>query len=210
MRGAGAQRRLITGTSIALFVVAVMTATAVVAALSLLDTSAPVALTLTSDTLALLALALLALPAILVIRARDARRFVLGVLGAAVLWLLLWYPNLAALPLPSGIASLYQGLLPTWNWDFQFGVNTDPAFEGGLVDAGTLVIGGTSVLLVIGVALAARWWGRSDADEGSRAPERGGRARLGSGYEGTLTVSFVSGTAASPSPPPPPPLASSG
>ena len=158
------------------------------AALSFLDTSAPVALTLTSDTLALLALALLALPAILVIRARDARRFVLGVLGAAVLWLLLWYPNLAALPLPSGIASLYQGLLPTWNWDFQFGVNTDPAFEGGLVDAGTLVIGGTA-----SCSSSASPWRRAGGGAATRTKARDARRPrrsvrgLGSGYEGTLS-----------------------
>ena len=88
--------------------------------------------------LALLALLILSAAAILVLRARDARRFVLGVLGAAVLWLLLWYPNIAALPLPSGLAPLYQGLLPTWSWDFQFAVNTDPAFDSALVDSGTL------------------------------------------------------------------------
>jgi hypothetical protein len=151
--------------NVALASVAVMTAVGVVAALSFLDTSTPTAIVLTSDVLALLGLAILSLPALLVLRARDARRFVLGVLGAAILWFLLWYPNLAALPLPSAIASLYQGLLPTWNWDFQFAVNTDPAVEGGLLDAGTLVIGGTAILIVIGVALAARWWGRTDAEE---------------------------------------------
>jgi hypothetical protein len=142
-----------------------MTAVGVVAALSFLDTTSPTPVVLTSDVLALIGLAILALPALLVLRARDARRFVLGVLGAAVLWFLLWYPNLAALPLPSAIASLYQGLLPTWNWDFQFAVNTDPAVEGSLLDAGTLVIGGTAILVVIGVALAARWWGRVETDE---------------------------------------------
>ena len=58
------------------------------------------------------------------IRARDSRRFVLGVLAAALLWLLLWYPNISGLPLPAAFASLYQFLLPTWNWAFQFAVNT--------------------------------------------------------------------------------------
>jgi hypothetical protein len=155
---------------LALVVVATMTAVGVVAALTFLDTTSPVAVTLSSDLLALGALLLLVLPALLVLRARDARRFVLGVLGAAVLWLLLWYPNLAALPLPSSLATLYQGILPTWNWDFQFAVNTDPAVDGGLIDAGTVVIGVTTVLLVLGVALAARWWGRIEAAETSSTP----------------------------------------
>ena len=75
-------------------------------------------------------------PGVAVLRARDPRRFVLGVLAAAVLWLLLWYPNISGLPLPADFAHLYQGLLPTWNWDFQFSVNTDPASDGGIFDAG--------------------------------------------------------------------------
>jgi hypothetical protein len=162
----GARRRgTVTGINIGLIVVAVLTALGVVGALTFLDTDSPTPVTLTSDVLALIGLAVLALPAILVLRARDARRFVIGVLGAAVVWFLLWYPNLAALPMPSSIASLYQGLLPTWNWDFQFAVNTDPAVEGPLIDAGSLVIGGTAILVVVGVALAARWWGRPSEDD---------------------------------------------
>lgn len=168
-RGDADRRGIVTGINVALAAVAVLTAVGVVAALSLLDTASPTAVVVTSDVLALIGLAILALPAVLVLRARDARRFVLGVLGAAVLWFVLWYPNLAALPMPSAIASLYQGLLPTWNWDFQFAVNTDPAVDGALIDAGTLVIGGTALLLVIGVALAARWWGRPESEEVSSA-----------------------------------------
>ncbi len=142
-------------------VAALLTLAGVVAALALLDTGTTTAVTLSSDLLALLGLAVLALPAGLVLRARDPRRFVLGVLAAAVLWLLLFYPNLSGLPMPADLASLYQGLLPTWNWDFQFAVNTDPATGGGLVDAVTLVVASVSVIAVVGVALVARRWGRA-------------------------------------------------
>jgi hypothetical protein len=154
---------------LALVVVATLTFVGVVGALSFLDTSSPTPLTLTSDQLALIGMLALGVPAVIVLRARDPRRFVLGVLGAAVLWLLLWYPNLAALPLPSSIASLYQGLLPTWLWDFQFAVNMDPAIEGGMVDAGTIVVGATAALLVAGAALAARWWGDVGTRESDEA-----------------------------------------
>jgi hypothetical protein len=139
--------------------VALLTLGGVVAALLLLDTTTTTSLTLTSDLLALLGLAVLALPAWLVLRARDPRRFVLGVVGAALLWLLLFYPNLSGLPMPSDLATLYQGLLPTWNWDFQFAVNTDPAMVGGVVDAGTLMVGAVTVVLVIGTSLLAGRWG---------------------------------------------------
>ncbi|MEZ4596133.1 MAG: hypothetical protein R3C32_04390 [Chloroflexota bacterium] len=34
------------------------------------------------------------------------------------MFLLVWYPNLTGLPLPSGLATAFQGLLPTWTYDF--------------------------------------------------------------------------------------------
>ncbi len=74
---------------------------------------------------------LLAIPLFLVagfvLTARDARRFVVGAVFAAVMWFLIFYPNLSALPLPSTIVNAYQGLLPTYLYPFQFPVNTDPA-----------------------------------------------------------------------------------
>jgi len=84
-----------------------------------------------------------------------------------MLWLLVWYPNISGLPLPSGIAHAYQGLLPTWNWDFQFAVNVDPATSGGTIDASTLVVGVVAVLFVVGVVILAAlagWSGRGDVD----------------------------------------------
>jgi hypothetical protein len=146
---------------VGLAVVALLTLGGVMGALLFLDTGTTTALTLSSDVLALAGLAVLALPAWLVLRARDPRRLVLGIIAAALLWLLIWYPNLSGLPLPADLAHLYQGLLPTWNWDFQFAVNTDPATDGGAIDAGTLVVGLVTVVFVMAVAFAAWRWGRA-------------------------------------------------
>jgi hypothetical protein len=156
---------------VALVAVAVGTALGVVAALTLLDSGSTTGLTITSDVLAFVGLVVLAMPAAIALRARDPRRFTLGALVAAGLWLLLWYPNIAALPLPADFAHLYQGLLPTWNYDFQFAVNTDPASDGGILRPGTLVIGVVAIIFVMAVAAAARRWG------GRRPPVTGASGR---------------------------------
>jgi hypothetical protein len=54
--------------------------------------------------------------------ARDSRRFVIGALGAMAFWFVLWYPNIAALPLPQALHNAYQGFLPTYLYPFQFWV----------------------------------------------------------------------------------------
>jgi hypothetical protein len=59
-----------------------------------------------------------------VLAARDAHRWVAGLLVAVVGWFALVYPNIAALPLPSTVANAYQGLLPTYLYAFQFPVST--------------------------------------------------------------------------------------
>jgi hypothetical protein len=152
----GSRRRY----SVGLVVVALLTLIGVVGALVLLDTASTTGVALSSDVLALAGLAVLALPAWLVLRARDPRRFVLGVLAAALLWLLVWYPNISGLPLPDDLAHLYQGLLPTWNWDFQFAVNTDPASDSGVLAQDTLLVAAVTVVFVAAVALTAWRWGR--------------------------------------------------
>src|ERR1019366_3447946 len=60
-----------------------------------------------------------------VLTARDARRFVAGVIAAATVFFVVFYPNIAALPLPSAVFNAYQGMLPTWLYPFQFPDNTD-------------------------------------------------------------------------------------
>jgi hypothetical protein len=72
--------------------------------------------------------ALVAIPlgylAVQVLTATDPRRFVLGVGVAVVVTFLVFYPNFSALPLPSTMVNAYQGLLPTYLYDFQFPVST--------------------------------------------------------------------------------------
>ncbi|MCI0344411.1 MAG: phospholipid carrier-dependent glycosyltransferase, partial [Chloroflexi bacterium] len=89
----------------------------------------PEAAILTMDDVPVEPIALVATIALLpiaayVATARDARRFVMGALFAIGGWFVLWYPNLSALPLPQAMSNTFQGLLPTYIYDFQFSVST--------------------------------------------------------------------------------------
>jgi hypothetical protein len=42
-----------------------------------------------------------------------------------LVWFVLFYPNIGSLPVPTPLSQIHLGLLPTWNWGFQFAVNTD-------------------------------------------------------------------------------------
>jgi hypothetical protein len=149
---------------LALVAIAMGTLVVVVAVNLLLGTTAIFTLDVTPEVLALIGLVVLATPAWMALHARDSRRFVVGVLAIAVLWLLVWYPNISGLPLPSEIAHVYQGLLPTWNWDFQFAVNLDPATNAGTVDISTFVVALVATLFVVAVALVAWLWGQGASD----------------------------------------------
>jgi hypothetical protein len=111
-------------------------------------------------------------PAWLVLRSRDPRRFALGVVIAAALWFVVWYPNISALPLPGSIVNMYQGLLPTWIYDFQFAVNTDPAAHPKLLSAWPLALAGAVAVGSLAVMYAARAWRLELAQ---RRAEREGR-----------------------------------
>jgi Gpi18-like mannosyltransferase len=111
-------------------------------------------------------LALLPVAAV-VMTARDAHRFVIGALGAVGFWFVFWYPNIAALPLPSAIHNAYQGLLPTYLYPFQFPVSTIDRNVAGpnLLDVrvGALLLALVVVAIVVGysawtwrIALAER------------------------------------------------------
>ena len=78
---------------------------------------------------------------------------------AAIVFLIASYPNLSGLPLPDDFVNVYQGLLPTWNYAFQFAVNTDPPVEGGAIDGTTWIILGITLFLAVVVMLLARYWG---------------------------------------------------
>jgi hypothetical protein len=62
--------------------------------------------------------------ALQIFASRDARRWVIGYLVAAVAWFAVLYPNISALPLPNAVVAAYQGILPTYLYAFQFPVST--------------------------------------------------------------------------------------
>ncbi len=83
------------------------------------------------EVIALIVAVPLCLVAVQVVTARDGRRYVAGLVAAAGIWFLVLYPNISALAMPSTVVNAYQGLLPTYLYAFQFGVNT--------VDRGTAI-----------------------------------------------------------------------
>ena len=124
---------------------------------------------------ALLALLLLAVPAYFVLRASDPRRFVVGALTAAVIWFVAFYPNFASLPVPTPLSQIHLGLLPTWNWGFQFGVNLDEPNRAPIELGGVVLLTVAVAGLCAAAAYAARSWyslrGDDEAAEVSGLPE---------------------------------------
>jgi Gpi18-like mannosyltransferase len=118
-------------------------------------------------------------PAWLVLRARDPRRFALGVVIAAALWFVVWYPNISALPLPATFVNMYQGLLPTWIYDFQFTVNMTPAAHPKLLTAGSVALMAGIGIGSLAVLYAVRAWRlelalrRAERDSGAAAGPAG-------------------------------------
>ena len=130
------------------------------------------------EPLAVIALIPLGYLALQVLAARDARRFVVGFLVAAIGWFAVLYPNISALPLPSAMVNAYQGILPTYLYAFQFPVSK--------VDRNTAVPIFTPSLLVLTVVLtvaclvvaySARVWRLARAEIGSRQDSLGGHGR---------------------------------
>lgn len=111
------------------------------------------------EPIALVVLLALAPIAWVVATARNARRFVAGVVLACLIFFVAWYPNLAALPLPSAIVNAYQGFLPTYLYAFQFPVNTDPVIQGlKLIDGPTIVLLGFLLVTCVVVGYSAWTW----------------------------------------------------
>jgi hypothetical protein len=101
----------------------------------------------------------LAFLAVFVATARDARRFVVGIVTAAIGWFLVVYPNFSALPLPNVIANAYQGLLPTYPYPFQFPSNrAEVVKDVKLLDPVALLLAGAVVLLCLVLAYSAWVW----------------------------------------------------
>ena len=86
----------------------------------------------------------------------------LGAVVAMVGWFVVVYPNISALPLPTAIANVYQGVLPTYLYAFQFPVNNVAAnVPIHLFGPVPLLLGGGDGLPVprrrlLGLGLAAR------------------------------------------------------
>ena len=119
----------------------------------------------------------LSIPAILiaifVATARDARRFVIGAVVAIVGWFVVEYPNISALPLPTAIANVYQGVLPTYLYAFQFPVNTIPRnVAAQFLGPVPLLLAASLVFLSIIVAYSAWVWRLAIAER--QAEERDG------------------------------------
>jgi hypothetical protein len=133
------------------------------------------------ELIALLVAIPLGLVATQVLTARDARRFVLGFVGVAAAWFVFLYPNISALPLPATLVNAYQGILPTYLYAFQFGVNT---VERGATVFQDIRFAILVVFLVIAcgvVAWSARIWRLAAAEDAARdasgsAADRAGEA----------------------------------
>jgi Gpi18-like mannosyltransferase len=121
-------------------------------------------LPLDATIVALVGLLLLAVPAYYVLRAADARRFVVGVLVAAVGWFVLWYPNISGLPVPTPLAQVHLITLPTYNYSFQFSVNQDAPGSGFDV-LGPLILLAVLTTFVLSAIYAVRAW-RAARSEG--------------------------------------------
>ncbi|HEV8488608.1 MAG TPA: phospholipid carrier-dependent glycosyltransferase [Candidatus Limnocylindrales bacterium] len=130
-------------------------------------------------------LPLLALAAV-VATARDARRFVVGLVAAIAAVFVIFYPNISALPLPAAVFNAYQGLLPTYLYPFQFPVslvdrNVEPPslFASG---PAILFVALTATCLILAysawiwrIALAERRL--EEADDGSAGTAYAGSGR---------------------------------
>jgi C-terminal four TMM region of protein-O-mannosyltransferase len=133
---------------------------AVVLAIRVFSPEKAFTLSIGADEIAIVGLAALAVPAWLVLHAHDSRRFVIGVVTAAVLWFVAWYPNLSGLPMPNSIANIYQGLLPTWNYDFWFAVNKDAPGTSSIAGPAIAILAIT--LLVVVIAILVTHWLRPE------------------------------------------------
>jgi hypothetical protein len=100
--------------------------------------------------------------------ARDARRFVVGVLLAVVGWFVIFYPNISALPIPYAMVNTYQGLLPTYVYTFQFPVSTVDRNVAGpsLLSEGPAVLLLSLTLTCLILAYSAWSWRVALAAEG--------------------------------------------
>jgi hypothetical protein len=93
---------------------------------------------------------------ILAITARDSRRLVLGICIFAVVAFALLYPDLSALPMPNLLLNVYDAILPTWFYGFQFADNLQASQTVSLISGAAIVVS-ISALFVALLAGYAAW-----------------------------------------------------
>ncbi|MEA2520213.1 MAG: hypothetical protein QOF49_2293 [Chloroflexota bacterium] len=147
-----------------------------------------------------------ALIALFVVTARDARRFVMGVVVAVVGWFIVVYPNFSALPLPTAIANVYQGVLPTYLYAFQFPVNNAAAKVAvSLIGPVPALLGASMIFLALVVGYAAWVWrlalaerladGQDAVDLSSGSGSAGGPGTGGGPGSGVAATGIAAGGA---------------
>ena len=109
-----------------------------------------------SDLVVLMLLPFFAVLAFIALTAVEPRRFVLAFCSIAVVAFIALYPNLSALPMPSTIVSVYQGMLPTWLYGFEFSVNQQVSTSVHLISADSLGLA-AATLAVAGMAAYLAW-----------------------------------------------------
>ncbi len=149
---AGAASRRILGTGL------VAGASLVAAAVLLPATPLVQTPSVPGEVLSLLLLLVLGPIAWLAWSARSPRRFVVGVVLAAAVVFVAFYPNWSGLPLPNGIFNWYQGLLPSWLYPFQFAVNTDPPFSVAFASPWPVLLFAAVLVSAVIVAYSAWVW----------------------------------------------------
>ncbi len=122
---------------------------------------------------ALVALLLLSVPAYFVLRGTDPRRYVIGVIAAAAAFFVAFYPNIASLPVPTPLSQIHLGLLPTWNWGFQFAVNMDEPNRNSIDPFAVSLLTIAVACLCAAAVYAARSWQslREETEDVSPLPE---------------------------------------
>jgi Dolichyl-phosphate-mannose-protein mannosyltransferase/C-terminal four TMM region of protein-O-mannosyltransferase len=152
---------------------------------------------LPTDGIVLVLLPVLAILAFVALTARNPRRFVLGACCVGVVTFLALYPNLSALPLPNTIVSVYNGLLPTWFYGFEFSVNLQPGAGVSPISASSELL--TVVALLVAGFVAWAVWERRiilGYRRAGRLSDGAGDGEDGGGEDGGNSIAENGGTAA--------------
>ena len=131
----------------------------------------------------------LAVAAWFVLTMRDPHRFVIGILGAAALWFVIFYADISGLPIPTGLKNIFQVMpLPTYVYDFQFAVNTDPpqTLQVLGLQSGSLALVTFALALAVMYAASTRRSQRLDLLARARTGPRRSRQRVDSGHRLSL------------------------